>query len=77
MTIPNLSELDLYINDIVEELRSKYGYASRNRGNPYAKEESKRVVKFYYTIWIKSWWGIDPLFDEVIEIPSADRDWET
>ena len=47
-TTPTPSNLDIYINDIVDKLRAKYGYADKNRLNPNHKDENKRVVRFYY-----------------------------
>lgn len=40
MTTPKQSDLDLYINDIVDKLRAKYGYADKNR--------LKNSVRFYF-----------------------------
>jgi hypothetical protein len=40
MNQPTTSELDLYINSIVDRLRDKYGYADRNR--------LKTCVNFFY-----------------------------
>lgn len=40
MTTPTPNDLDLYINDIVDKLRAKYGYADKNR--------LMKRVRFYY-----------------------------
>lgn len=58
-TTPKLSDLDLYINNIVEQLRAKYGYADKNPLNSsvrfYVRPINGKFVKF-------------PVIDKVIEL---------
>lgn len=71
MNEPKLSDLDLYINDIVDKLRAKYGYADKNRLNPYHEDESRRVVRFFVSIdHSKQFQGMSPngTTKEVIEL---------
>lgn len=60
MTNPKVSELDLYINDIVDKLRAKYGYADKNR--------LKSSVRFYYHAGFITYLGIHRHETEVIEL---------
>jgi len=67
MTTPTHSDLDLYINSIVDRLRDKYGYADRNR--------LKSSVRFYHLKYTYGQWMMrggnssDMKQKESIEIP--------
>lgn len=66
MTTPSPSELDLYIIDIVEKLRAKYGYSDKNR--------MRSTVRFYYNKYTYGQWIMmggkqADNRKEVIEIP--------